>query len=439
MNATPGKPFVAVRHVVIAACILIIGTGAAVWLFKDKLYPYAVLAVLLAVWAFARLLKLYTKSVRKATFMFNAIENDDFAFVFNEDPSKVDDAVLNIALNRIKDILTDAKHWVIEREKYYELIMGSVRTGIVTINDVGSVHQVNGEALRIFGLPLLNHISQLKLIDPAITSAMFNIRPGEKMQLTFTNERGEVSISFVASEVSVRDEILKIVAITDINNELAEKELESWMRLIRVLTHEIMNSLAPITSLSDTLIDLSGDKDSDISRGLQTINATGKSLISFVESYRKFTYIPTPDKTLFDVKGFLERAVSLQSAGPDVKITCSITPGDILVYADEDLAGQVVMNILKNAVQAVSAHGGGDIGVESYLDENENIIIDISNDGGAIPAEIAENIFMPFFTTKEGGSGIGLSISRQIMRLHGGSLRLTSNSDDKVTFTLLFG
>lgn len=438
MTGNSDKPFVGVRHVVTAASLLTVGTGASVWLFTAKLYPYAVLAVLVVIWAFSRLLRLYTKSVRKATFMFNAIENDDFAFVFNEDPSKVDDVVLNVALNRIKDILTDAKHWVIEREKYYELIMESVRTGIVTINDVGNVHQVNSEALRIFGLPVLTHINQFKLIDPGITTAMFNIRPGEKQQLTFANERGEVAISFVASEVSVRDEMLKIVAVTDINNELAEKELESWMRLIRVLTHEIMNSLAPITSLSDTLIDISGE-DTDVSKGLQTINATGKSLISFVESYRKFTFIPTPDKTLFDVKGFIGRAVSLQSTGPDVKITCSITPEDMLVYADEDLAGQVVMNILKNAVQAVSARGGGEISVESYLDQNENIIIDISNDGGAIPAEIAENIFMPFFTTKEGGSGIGLSISRQIMRLHGGSLRLTSNSDDKVTFTLLFG
>ncbi len=438
MTSNSGKPFVSVRHVVTYASLLAIGTAAAVWFFTSKLYPYAALAVLLAIWAFSRLLRLYTKSVRKATFMFNAIENDDFAFVFNEDPSKVDDAVLNVALNRIKNILTDAKHWVIEREKYYELIMESVRTGIVTINDAGNVHQVNSEALRIFGMPVLTHVNQFKLIDPAITTAMSNIRPGEKMQLTFANERGEVAISFVASEVSVRDEMLKIVAVTDINNELAEKELESWMRLIRVLTHEIMNSLAPITSLSDTLIDMSGE-DTDVAKGLQTINATSKSLISFVESYRKFTFIPAPDKSLFEVKGFIGRAVSLQSAGPDVKITCSITPEDMLVYADEDLAGQVVMNILKNAVQAVSSRGGGEISVESYLDDNENIIIAISNDGGTIPAEIAENIFMPFFTTKEGGSGIGLSISRQIMRLHGGSLRLTSNSDEKVTFTLLFG
>lgn len=438
MTGNQGKPFVSVRYVAAAASLLVVGTGAAVWLFIAKLYPYGAMAALLAAWAFVRLLKLYTKSVRKATFMFNAIENDDFAFAFNENPSQVDDAVLNAALNRIKDILTDAKHWVIEREKYYELIMESVRTGIVTINDAGSVHQVNGEALRIFGLPVLTHINQLKLIDSAITDAMFNIRPGEKLQLTFANERGEVAISFVASEVSVRDEVLKIVAITDINNELAEKELESWMRLIRVLTHEIMNSLAPITSLSDTLIDISGE-DTDVSKGLHTINATSKSLISFVESYRKFTFIPAPAKTLFEVKSFIERAVSLQSAGPEVRIACSITPEDMLVYADEDLAGQVVMNILKNAVQAVAARGGGEISVESYLDDNENIIISISNDGGAIPAEIAENIFMPFFTTKEGGSGIGLSISRQIMRLHGGSLRLTSNSEEKVTFTLLFG
>lgn len=433
------KLFVSIRQVAVTASVLVVGAGGGVWLVMKELYPYALIAVVAVIWAMARLFRIYTKSVRKATFMFDAIDNDDFAFAFTDNPAIVDDAELNQALNRIKAILSNAKTEVIERERYYELIMQHVKTGIITINSRGNIHQVNGEAMRIFGLPVFTHINQLKIIDPAIAAAMFAVQAGEKAQLAFSNERGEVSISLVASEVTVRGETLKIIAVTDINNELAEKELESWMRLIRVLTHEIMNSLAPITSLSDTLIDMSGDNDPDMVRGLQTINATGKSLISFVESYRKFTYIPTPDKKLFEVKPFLERAVALQTQGTEVRIECSVEPEDMLVYADEDLAGQVILNVLKNAVQAVSGKADAWINVESYIDEHENIIIEVSNNGGAIPAEIAENIFMPFYTTKEGGSGIGLSISRQIMRLHGGSVRLTSNTDEKVTFTLLFG
>lgn len=430
------KPFVSVRQVALAVAMLVISVAAAVWLTLRGHYSYIPIPVILAVLAVVRLFRIYTRSVRKAAFMFGAIENDDLAFAFNDDPRKVDDAALNVVLNRVKELLADTKRLVIEREKYYELIMGSVKTGVVTVNESGSVHQVNGEALRIFGLPVLTHVNQMKLIDPAIANTMQNMQAGEKAQLSFNNERGEVSVAIVASEITVRGETLKILAITDINNELVEKELESWMRLIRVLTHEIMNSLAPITSLSDTLMGMIEDKDSDISRGLHTINATGKSLISFVESYRKFTYIPSPDKKLFEVRPFVERAVALQ--GGDVRVESGVDPEDMLVYADEDLAGQVLLNLLKNAVQAAAGRENPWVAVNSYIDDKENIIIEVSNNGGAIPSDIAENIFMPFFTTKEEGSGIGLSISRQIMRLHGGLLRLTSNTDEKVTFTMHF-
>lgn len=441
---TPGnnagkKPLVPVRRAAAAIALLVVGTACTVWFIMKGLYPYSAISLAVAVFSAVRLLYIYTKSVRKATFMFDAIENGDFAFSFLEDPSKVDDAELNAAMNRIKEILAKAKTEVVEREKYYELIMGSVKTGIITVNDSGSIYQVNGEARRIFGLPVLTHINQLKVIEPRITDTIASIRAGEKAQLSFGNERGEVAVSLVASEIGVQGKTLKIVAVTDINNELAEKELESWIRLIRVLTHEIMNSLAPITSLSDTLIEISSGKEKDVVRGLQTINATGKSLISFIESYRRFTSIPPPDKRLFEVKPFLERAIALQSSPGGVRVSCSVEPEDMLAYADEDQAGQVVTNILKNALQAVGDKPDGWVSVGSYIDGSENIIVEVSNNGGAIPAEIAENIFMPFYTTKEDGSGVGLSVSRQIMRLHGGSLRLTANSSEKVTFTLSFG
>lgn len=432
------KAFVSIRNVALTIALLVICATATALLAVFRLYPYAAITLGLAALAVYRLIATYTKSIRKAVFMFGAIDNDDYTFSFSEDVSLADDAAYNEVLNRMKEILENAKRDVIEREKYYELIMSRVRTGIITLSDSGSVYQVNSEALRIFGLPVFTHVNQMRLIDPAITDAMNDLEPGEKRQLTFHNERGEAAVSLTASAVTVQGKPLKIIAVTDIDNELAEKELESWMRLIRILTHEIMNSLAPITSLSDTLIGMTRNKDSAIAQGLETINATSKSLISFVESYRKFTNIPVPDKKLFSLRSLLERAIALQGAGHGVDISLTIDPEDTLLYADEDQIAQVAINLIKNAVQAVADSAHPAIEISSRIDESENIIIDISNNGGAIPAEIAENIFMPFFTTKKDGSGIGLSISRQIMRLHGGSLRLTSNTDTKVTFTLTF-
>ena len=231
----------------------------------------------------------------------------------------------------------------------------------------------------------------------------------------------------------------------DINNELDEKEIDSWIRLTRVLTHEIMNAVTPITSLSDTLLGLTEAQASkeEIRNGLQTISSTGKGLLSFVESYRKFTRIPTPEPSLFYVKSFIERMVELaRHQHPDVRVTfhTDIAPSDLILYADENLVSQVVINLLKNAIQAIESDKNtdkeGHINIRAYCNEAEAILIEISNNGPAIPNDIAEHIFIPFFTTKEGGSGIGLSISRQIMRLSGGNLSLLPGKE--TTFILKF-
>ncbi len=430
------KTFVSIKQMVLAIVGLVISVVAILLLIYFGQYHYTWIALGGVVWAAYRIITLYKKSIRKAMFLFDAIENNDYTFRFPEDIGVADDAAYNKVLNRTKEIISNAKRDTREREKYYELIMNTVCTGIIVVSDSGGVYQVNGEALRIFSLPVFTHISQTYPIDPAIGEAMKAIEPGEKRQLTFHNEKGEVSVSLTASAVTLRGKPMKLIAISDIDNELAEKELESWMRLIRVLTHEIMNSLAPITSLSNTLIRL--NKDGVIAKGLEAINTTSKNLISFVESYRKFTNIPVPDKNPFLLMPILERAIALQGTDQGVKISLSVEPEDTLLYADEGQITQVAINLIKNAVEAVAGCENPRTEISSRIDESENIVIDISNNGGAIPAEIAENIFTPFFTTKEDGTGIGLSLSRQIMRLHGGSLRLTSNTEDKVTFTLMF-
>ena len=404
--------------------------------------------------------KLYRHHVRKVLFMLDAIENNDNAIHFSETENTADARLVNRALNRVAHILYNVKSETAQQEKYYELILDCVNTGILVLNDNGAVYQKNSEALRLLGLNVFTHVSQLNRVDPRLSSLLANCRPGDKLQMPFNNERGTVNMSVRVSDITVRKEHLRILALNDINNELDEKEIDSWIRLTRVLTHEIMNAVTPITSLSDTLLKLTEARISkeEMRHGLQTISTTGKGLLAFVESYRRFTRIPTPEPSLFYLKGFINRMAELaRHQYPDTPVTfnVSIVPNDLILYADENLISQVIINLLKNAIQAfetgATAATGTNaettaetsaattekhINIRAYCNEAEALLIEISNNGPAIPPDIAGHIFIPFFTTKENGSGIGLSISRQIMRLSGGSLSLIAGKE--TTFVLKF-
>ncbi|MGI6815674.1 sensor histidine kinase [Bacteroides sp. KG123] len=389
--------------------------------------------------------KLYRRHVQKVFFMLDAIENNDNSVHFSEKEALADTRLINHALNRVIRMLHNVKSETVQQEKYYELILDCVNTGILVLNDNGAIYQKNNEALRLLGLNIFTHISQLNRIDPRLCTILTNIRPGEKLQVTLNSEQGTMNISIRVSNITVRNEHLRILALNDINNELDEKEIDSWSRLTRVLTHEIMNAVTPITSLSDTLLELAEEQTSheEIRHGLQTISSTGKGLLSFVESYRKFTRIPTPEPSLFYLKNFIERMIELarhQHPNARVSFHTHITPDDLILYADENLISQVVINLLKNAVQAIESNNGTDkegrIDIRAYCNEAEAVLVEVSNNGPVIPDAIAEHIFIPFFTTKEGGNGIGLSISRQIMRLSGGNLSLLPGKE--TTFVLKF-
>ena len=382
---------------------------------------------------------LFKRNAQKVAFMFDAIDNSDYAFKYATRGRSSNDKLVSDSLNRITQILFQAKAEAIQKEKYYELILDFVSTGLLVLNDNGAVYQKNKEALRLLGLNIFTHIHQLSKVDTTLMEKIENCRPGDKLQVIFHNERGNVNLSIRVSEINVRKEHLRILALNDINTELDEKEIDSWIRLTRVLTHEIMNSVTPITSLCDTLLSMSEDKDEEISHGLQTISTTGKGLLSFVESYRQFTRIPAPEPSLFYVKAFIERMIELarhQNPCDTICFHTEISPADLILYADENLIAQVVINLLKNAIQAIGSQPDGRIELRAYCNDMEEIWIEIKNNGPEIPSEIAEHIFIPFFTTKENGSGIGLSISRQIMRLSGGSLTLLREKE--TTFILKF-
>ena len=421
--------------------VFIILTVAETWFALQKEWIWFI--PLMAVWIFLlrQILLSDKRNAQKVAFMFDAIDNSDYAFQYATRGRSSNDKLVSESLNRITQILFQAKADAAQKEKYYELIMNSVNTGIIVLDDNGVIFQTNNEALRLLGMSVFTNVRQLGRIDENLENTVRNIQPGDKHQISFTNERGNVHLSIRVSEMTLQEKHVRILAINDINSELDEKEIDSWIRLTRVLTHEIMNSVTPITSLSDTLLSLHENADDDIRSGLEVISTTGKSLISFVESYRKFTHIPTPEPSLFYVQKFVERMVKLarhHNNFPNITINVSVEPSDLIVYADENLISQVVLNLLKNAAHAVAGKPDGEIVVTAYCTEAEQVAVDVTDNGCGIPADVAANIFVPFFTTKPNGSGIGLSVSRQIMRMHNGSIMLKHSLAGKTTFMLLF-
>ena len=293
---------------------------------------------------------LFKRNAQKVAFMFDAIDNSDYAFKYATRGRSSNDKLVSESLNRITQILFQAKAEAIQKEKYYELIMNQVNTGIIVEDDKGNIFQTNNEALRLLGLTVFTHARQLGRIDENLERLISDVRPGEKHQISFINERGTVHLSVRVSEMTLQEKHVRIIAINDINSELDDKEIESWIRLTRVLTHEIMNSVTPITSLSDTLLSLHQNVDEEIRGGLEVISSTGKSLIAFVESYRKFTHIPTPQPSLFYVNKFAERLTRLarhHNNYPNITIRIDVEPEDLIVYADENLITQVVLEPLE--------------------------------------------------------------------------------------------
>ena len=380
-----------------------------------------IVLLLVAVVGYIRLYRHYRRNIKKVSFLFDAIDNGDFSFYFPTEKGNKEDQILHQSLNRIKLFLQHTREEQMEREKYYEQILNAVDTGIMVVDSHDNIMQHNQAALRLLDTDVLTHINQVK---------------------------GKLKDEHLAkheTQAMLKDKHVRIIALSDVSHELSNQEVDSWIKLIRVLTHEIMNTITPVTSLSETLLKELGSEElyaaksssaeqAKLKQGLETIHKTGTELLAFVNNYRRFTHVPQPQPALFYVEPFLERMAML--CNHEVEIETA--PKDLLAYADESLISHVVTNLLKNAVEAFNGLQSepttkASIRLHAYTNEQEAIIIDVSNNAGLIPDDIASHIFIPFFTTKPEGSGIGLSLSRQIMRVSGGSLSLHQDKAQGIT------
>lgn len=375
----------------------------------------------------------------KSWLMLEAIRNRDYSFRLPLYGFSGGERVLQETLNQFGSLMGEQKQLMEQRERFYEQILSSVSSGVIVLDENHVVVQTNPAAARLLGIPILSTLRQLERFGTEVPYLLRTLKAGERCNLQYTTGKGDVQLSVRATEMQLGGKNVRILTLNDIRNELDAKELDSWIKLTRVLTHEIMNSIAPISSLSETFLKRKDVVNGPLYDGIRAIHETSTGLISFVDSYRKFSALQKPSPEPFYLMDLLKQIQGLSLVPETVALTLQIEPVELMLYADPNLIRQVLINILKNAVQSIGGNNGR-IHIRAYSAADEHVFIYISNDGPVIPEEEAEQIFVPFFTTRINGSGIGLSLSRQIMKLSGGSISLLRAGTNgwNTTFVLEF-
>lgn len=372
------------------------------------------------------------KIIGKIDFMSDALDSGESAFRYSEDHWS--DRRLNKSLNRLRSIFEAEKSDIRERERYFGIMLDHVQSGVIVI-DGDKIDYSNVIARGFLGMSDISSLRQIERISPELANA-FRSASEVESKASFVSERGTVQFSISACTARLHGKDVSIVTFNDITREMENNESESWTRLIRVLTHEIMNTVTPIASLSSALSqNLDAYDTEDVSSALGTISSSSEGLISFVQSYRSLTHIAAPVRKAFYLRDLVNDSVTIAQANwPSARVSYHELSEDIILYADYGQISQVMNNLIKNAVQA----GASDIDITASIDKRERTVINVANNGEPISETGREQIFVPFYTTKGvSGTGVGLSLCRQIIRLNGGTINLTSSTLDATVFTIV--
>lgn len=410
------------------------------------------MGVLILVAQIVSLINYVNQTNRKIAYFFDAIKNEDFTLRFPEKLSVKSLEELNHSLNMLNSMIQDIHLKKQAQEQYYQEILRQADIGIFTINQKGHILYANPTVQNLFNYRPLNHVKQLNQVDKKLYELFKDLEPFDNIIFQLGNERGKRALSLKCTPITIEEQLLLLVVVHDIHKELDEKETDSWVKLIRVLTHEIMNTITPITSISESILkyfkkgnqlsspnDFTPDQIKNTAKGLEVIKSQGNDLMSFVQSYRTFLSVPEPDKELIAATELLEKIkllVEEQKPNKVMSIAVLVHPEDLEIFADEKQITQVLLNLGKNAQQSLQYSDEGKIQFRAGINELGKKYIQVIDDGPGITPELIDEIFVPFFTTKNTGTGIGLSLSKQIMRLHGGSISVTSN--ENTVFTLTF-
>lgn len=441
---------------VITRILLLVSSGLATgWSLAEGFEVHNSIVLGLITTAVAINLLWYINRInKKLAYFFEAVKNDDHGLVFPD--RKGDKFISSLARNleKLNEHIRKVKVENLRQEQYFRAMIEHVGTGIYSYDSSGFVVHANSSLKKLLGMNQFTHLRQLEKIDSNLSEAVKNLRHNDEKLLTLSRKEGPLTLLIKSGGFISNDQPLTLISMQDIRKELDEKELESWLKLIRVLTHEIMNSIAPVTSLSENLCNYYVKDGEAIPveevnerivqntiKGLKVINEQGRSLIRFVESYRKLTRLPDPVKTTVRVRELIDNVIMLYLQDMEEKrITLSVTTenDDATLEIDEKQVMQVLINLVKNAAEALNGRSGAEIKIWCGTNNQGRMEIIVADNGPGIPPELVDEVFIPFFTTREQGSGIGLSLSRQIMRLHNGSLKVRSIPERETVFIMTF-
>lgn len=434
--------------------------AASIWLFvylimRTELYASIFILGFMVVIQAAMLIKYIERTNRDLARFLGSIKYSDFSATFSGG-GKSSFGELNAAFNDVVNEFRIARAEKEEQYHYLQTIVQHVGHGLLAYDGRGKVDIINNAAKRLLNIPRLRKIGHLAPRFQPLVEVLLRIRSGEKELVKIESQDEFMQLAVYATGIKLRDKAVTLVSIQNIESELSEQELESWQKIIRVLNHEIMNSVTPITSIASTVNDLiaeaekssdggsvvlSSESGEDIKNALATIEKRGKGLVRFIHSYRNLSNIPRPEFQVFPVEELFDRVGllmkdKLEKYGIDYHK--SIDPESLELTADRELLEQALINLVLNAADAVKERENAEIELSARLDEKGRVIIIVEDNGGGIDEDALDKIFTPFFTTKKEGAGIGLSFTRQIMRLHKGKISVKSEPDKSTQFTLLF-
>lgn len=437
--------------------VLFIVASSLVLLMIIRRQDFIITSIILALVVVAQitsLLNYVEKTNRRLTTFLESIRHSDFASTFTDQGMGKSFDDLNTAFNEVIDEFKKTRATKEEHFNYLQTVVQHVSIGIIVFQRNGKVDLFNNAAKRLLGITNMRFIEEIKKIDQNLSSIISGMKAGDKNLVKVFVEDELLQLSIRATEFKMRDEDFVLVSLQNIHGELEAKEMDSWQKLIRVLTHEIMNSITPIVSLSSTVKDILIDKETyelredidtddvdSVLSALAAIEKRSQGLLNFVQIYRNLTRIPKPNFRYFSVEELFNAIHSLlEPKIKEQKIKCRIhvVPKDLMLTADPDLIEQVLINLIINAIHALKNIENPSLKILAIKGGNNRVSISVSDNGHGIKPDIMEKIFVPFFTSKKEGSGIGLSLSREIMRLHKGNITVRSKPDQETTFTLFF-
>lgn len=447
MILTKFRSMIIIRLVLISTNLLLI----FYLIYNSELHASIIIFSLAALYQVFSLFVYVDRTNRELSKFISSIKHSDFTQIYSSGNLGGSFQLLSNEFNDINERFQATRKEKEENLRYLYAVIQHVGIGLFSFNNAGKIEFINNAAKKILNISSLNNISALNQVNKTLAEKISELKSGDKVIVKYAEDNELVQLMVYASSFKLKDQMFTIVSLQNIQSELEEQEMDAWQKLIRVLTHEIMNSITPISSLAATSNKLLSDISSSTLKGIDslddiisannTILKRSEGLMHFVNNYRNLTKIPRPVFQIIQIEKLFDRIETLlknELSEKRISLQCNVEPLSLELTADPNLIEQVLINLIVNSTQALEGTENACINLHASLDEKGKILIRVSDNGYGIPEDMQEKIFIPFFSTKKNGSGIGLSLSRQIIRSHGGTIRVNSVPGKETVFSLRF-